>query len=153
MKSSCVWNRKVQLGFGAAILTLLGSGVISYRALVVSNQSQGWVRHTHQVLEELQEVLSANQNIESSSRGFVLTGDKSYIKSFKGNILQEAKAERSVDELTIDNPSQQRRVAPLKKLVAENVRFNDSVNELRRGEGVGGGGLVVWGGEVGRGHV
>ena len=61
----------MQLGFGAAILTLLGAGVISYRALVSSNQSQGWVRHTDQVLEELQELLSASENIESSTRGFV----------------------------------------------------------------------------------
>ena len=110
MKNSSVWNRKAQLGFGAAILTLLGSGVISYRALVVSNQSQGWVRHTDQVLEELQELLSAGQNIESSSRAFALTGDKSYIESFKGNILREARAEGSVGELTADNPVQQRRV-------------------------------------------
>src|ERR1700732_4568471 len=86
MKSSSVWNRKVQLGFGAAILTLLGAGVISYRALVVSNQSLGWVRHTDQVLEELQEALCARQDIESSSRGFILTGDNSFIISFKVNI-------------------------------------------------------------------
>jgi len=88
MKTNSVWNRKAQLGFGAAILTLLGAGVISYRALVVSNQSQTWVRHTDQVLEELQELLSATQTIESSNRGFVLTGDKSYIESIKGNICE-----------------------------------------------------------------
>jgi PAS domain-containing protein len=32
-------------------------------------------RHTDQVFEKLQELLSATQNIESSSRGFLLTGD------------------------------------------------------------------------------
>jgi PAS domain S-box-containing protein len=136
MKSSLVWNRKVQLGFGAAILTLLGSGVISYRALVVSNQSQGWVRHTGQVLEELQEVLSASQNIESSSRGFVLTGDKSYIESFKGNILREAKAAGSIEELTADNLVQQRRVLVLKKLLAQKIRFSVSVIDLRQAKGM-----------------
>jgi PAS domain S-box-containing protein len=136
MKSSLVWNRKVQLWFGAAILTLLGSGVISYRALVVSNQSQGWVRHTGQVLEELQEVLSASQNIESSSRGFVLTGDKSYIESFKGNILREAKAAGSIEELTADNLVQQRRVLVLKKLLAQKIRFSVSVIDLRQAKGM-----------------
>src|ERR1700692_2522097 len=108
MKSSSVWNRKVQLGFGAAILTLLGAGVISYRALVLSNQSQGWVRHTDQVLEELQELLSASQGIESTSRGFALPGTKSYLESFKGTTLREARAEGSIKELTADNPAQQR---------------------------------------------
>src|ERR1700737_3575070 len=108
MKSTSVWNRKAQLGFGAAVLTLLGSGVISYRALVVSNQSQGWVRHTDEVLQELQEVVSASQNIESNSGGFALTGDKSYIESFRENLLREARAERSIEELTVDNLAQQR---------------------------------------------
>ncbi|MDQ1409512.1 MAG: hypothetical protein QOJ41_1247, partial [Acidobacteriaceae bacterium] len=136
MKSSSVWNRKVQLGFGAAILTLLGAGLISYRALVLSNRSQGWVRHTDQVLEELQEVLSASQNIESSSSGFVLTGDKSYIESFKENILREANAEGSIEQLTADNAEQQRRVPVLKKLLAQKIRFGEDVMDLRRAKGM-----------------
>jgi PAS domain S-box-containing protein len=126
----------VQLGFGAAILTLLGAGVISYRALVLSNQSQGWVRHTDQVLEKLQEMLSASQNIESSSRGFVLTGDKSYIETFTANVLQEAHAEVSIDELTADNPAQQRRLPALKKLLAQKIQFSSTVIDLRRAKGM-----------------
>ena len=116
-----MWNRKLQLGFRVAILSLLGAGVISYRSLVLSNRSQGLVRHTDQVLEKLQELLSASQNIESSSRGFALTGDKSYVETFKGNLLQEARAEVSIDELTVDNLEQQRRVPHLKKLLAEKI--------------------------------
>src|ERR1700730_12668586 len=116
MKSGCMWNRKLQLGFGAAILTLLGAAVISYRAMVSSSQSQAWLRHTDQVLEELQELLSASQNIESTNRGFALTGDKSYIESFRANILREAKPERSIEELTADTLVQQRRVPVVSSL-------------------------------------
>jgi PAS domain S-box-containing protein len=136
MKSSSAWNRKVQLGFGAAILTLLGAGVIAYRALVSSNQSQGWVRHTDQVLEELQELLSASENIESNSRGFVLTGDKSYIESFKKSILRETRAEGLIDELTEDNLTQQSRVSVLKNLLAQKIGFSESVNDLRKAKGM-----------------
>ena len=131
-----MWNRRVQLGFGAAILTLLGAGVISYRALVLSNQSQGWVRHTDQVLEELQELLSASENIESSTRGFVLTGDQSYSDSFKGNILREAQTEKSIDDLIGDNLAQWRRVPALKTLLAQKIRFSQSVIDLRRAKGM-----------------
>src|SRR3984893_1984845 len=136
MKSSSAWNRKVQLGFGAAILTLLAAGVISYRTLVSSNQSQGWVRHTDQVLEELQDLLSASESIESSNRGFVLTGDNSYIESFRGNILREAQTEKSIDELTGDNLAQQRRVRALKNLLDQKIRFSESVIDLRRAKGM-----------------
>ena len=129
-------NRKVQLGFGAAILTLLGAGVISYRALVLSNQSQGWVRHTDQVLEELQELLSASENIESSTRGFVLTGDQSYSDSVKRNILREAQTEKSIDDLIGDNLGQWRLVPALKTLLAQKIRFSESVIDLRRAKGM-----------------
>jgi PAS domain S-box-containing protein len=146
MKSSSVWNRRVQLGFGAAILTLLGAGLISYRALVLSNRSQGWVRHTDQVLEELRELVSANENIESSSRGFVLTADKSYLDTFKANILRETKAERSIEELTADNLVQQRRVPVLKKLLAQKIRFSESVIDLRRAKGMEAAAALIGGG-------
>jgi len=136
MKSSSVRNRKVQLGFGAAILTLLGAGVISYRALVESNRSLGWVRHTDQVLDQLQELLYASQNIESNSVGFALTGDKSYIESFNGNILREARAEGSIEQLTADNAAQQHRVPVLKKLLAQKIRLSESVIDLRRAKGL-----------------
>jgi PAS domain S-box-containing protein len=136
----------VQLGFGAAILTLLGAGLISYRALVLSNRSQGWVRHTDQVLEELRELVSANENIESSSRGFVLTADKSYLDTFKANILRETKAERSIEELTADNLVQQRRVPVLKKLLAQKIRFSESVIDLRRAKGMEAAAALIGGG-------
>jgi PAS domain S-box-containing protein len=147
MKSRSVWNRKVQLGFIAAILTLLGAGLISYRALVLSNRSQGLVRHTDRVLEELRELVSANENIESSSRGFVLTADKSYLETFKENIVREVQAERFVDELTVDNLDQQRHVPVLKKLCAQKIRFSESVIDLRRARGMEAAAALIGGGQ------
>jgi CHASE3 domain sensor protein len=131
-----VWNRKAQLGFGAAILTLLGAGAISYRALALSNRSEGWVRHTDEILEKLQEVLSASQTIESSSHGFALTGDKSYLETFTANVLLEARAELSFAELTRDNLAQQRRVPALKKMLAQKIRFSEIAIDLRQAKGM-----------------
>ena len=71
----------MQLAFGSAILALLVVGAISYRAMVVSSESDRWVRHTHEVLENLQDLLSAMQSVESNARGFVLTGNESYLDS------------------------------------------------------------------------
>jgi hypothetical protein len=46
--------KDVQLAFGAAILTLVAVGTLSYRSMVVSGESDRRVRHTHEVLESLQ---------------------------------------------------------------------------------------------------
>ena len=54
MKSKSPLNRKVQLAFGAAMLISLVVGSLSYRSLVLSNESDRWVQHTHEALENLQ---------------------------------------------------------------------------------------------------
>jgi CHASE3 domain sensor protein len=66
----------VQLAFGFAILTLLVVGVVSYRLILVSSESDQWVRHTHEVLQNLQDLLGTIGNIESSSRGFALARNR-----------------------------------------------------------------------------
>lgn len=115
---------------------LLSAGVICYRALVLSNRSQGWVRHTDQVCENLQELLFATQNIESSSRGVLLTGDKPFIQTFQANIALEAQAEGSIGMLAADNAAQQRRMPALKKLLAQKIRFSEIAIDLPRAKGL-----------------
>jgi methyl-accepting chemotaxis protein len=77
MKTMSLLNWKAQLAFGSAILTLLVLGAISYRGMVVSSESDRWVSHTHEVLESLQDFVFAVEGVESSSRGFALTGNES----------------------------------------------------------------------------
>ena len=69
MKANPAFNRKLQLAFGSAILALLLVDAMSYRGMIVSTESDRWVRHTHEVLENLQSSLSAIKDIESSDRG------------------------------------------------------------------------------------
>ena len=87
MKAKSLLNRKMQLAFGSAILTLLIMGVISYRGMMVSGESDRWVRHSHEVLENLQGLRFAMESIESGYRGFVLTGNESYLQSYSASIL------------------------------------------------------------------
>ena len=44
-------DRKVQLAFGAAILALLLGGAVSLRTTIIFSESDHWVAHTHEVLE------------------------------------------------------------------------------------------------------
>jgi CHASE3 domain len=93
-----VLTRKVQLAFGSAILTLLVVGAVSYRGMVVSRESDRWVRHTHEVIENLQDLLLAMEGIESSYRGFALTGKESYLESYHASILSAERYEPTVDD-------------------------------------------------------
>jgi CHASE3 domain sensor protein len=67
MRSKSLVNRKMQVAFGSAMLTLLVVGAISYRGIVVSRESARWVSHTHKVLESIQDLVFAVDGIESNS--------------------------------------------------------------------------------------
>jgi PAS domain S-box-containing protein len=136
MKARSLLNRRVQLAFGAAILASLVVGAISYRSMVASTESNRWVRHTHEVLENLQYSLGAMQSIESSYRGFALTGEESYLESYRAGIRSEEQGEVTVRNLTIDNPKQQILIPTLEKLAAQKIQFGERVIGLRRTTGL-----------------
>src|ERR1700675_2882934 len=136
MKTKSLLNLKVQLAFGAAIFTMLAVGTISYRALAISGELDQWAGHTHEVFENLQNLMLAMQNVESSFRGMVVTGNESYLESYHGNIASAEQYELTLRRLTVDNPAQQRQLPALERLAARKVQFNDGVIRLRLTKGL-----------------
>jgi PAS domain S-box-containing protein len=128
-------SRTINLALGSAIVILLALSAISYRAMVQYKENELRVRHTHEVLENLQDLLIAMETIGSSYRGFVLTGEESRLDAYRGNILSAKQHEAAVRSLTSDNPTQQRRLPALERLVAQNIQFAEMVIGLRRVKG------------------
>jgi PAS domain S-box-containing protein len=129
-------NRRVELAFGPAILTLLVVGAISYRGAVVSHESAGWVRHTHQVMAKLQDLRFDMESIESTSYGFALTGEESYLESYRASVASAQQDQATVRNLTIDNPAQQRRIPVLEKLLSQRIQFSDGLIGRRKEQGM-----------------
>ncbi len=136
MKTKLPLSRKVQLAFGSAILVLLVVGAVSYGGMIASAESERWVRHTHEVLEELQDLGLSTQSIQSSGRGFVLTGDESYAKSYLRSVSSAQEADATLRFLTIDNSAQRGRILSLEALLAQKIENTDMVMGLRRDKGL-----------------
>jgi diguanylate cyclase (GGDEF)-like protein/PAS domain S-box-containing protein len=136
MKTQPASSHKTQLAFGTAILALLMVGAISLRGIAVSHRSEEWVRHTHQVLEHLQSLLIAMQGVETSARGFILTGKESYLETYRTEIVNSTQEEMIVRDLTVDNPNQQRRIPELEKLGAQRIHLVQSVIDVRQMKGL-----------------
>jgi PAS domain S-box-containing protein len=135
MKTKSLLSRKVQLAFGSAIVTLLIVGAVSYRAMVVSSESDRWVRHSHEVLENLQDLRLAMERIESSCGDFALTGQEFYLESYRASILSVEQHEATVRNLTVDNPEQQRELPMLESLAAQKIQRAEMIIGLRRVQG------------------
>ena len=136
MKKKSALGRKLQLMFGSAILALLAVGTISYRSMVESSESDQWVRHTHQVLEKLQDLLATMQTVESSARGYLLTGDESFLDVYRAGITKTLEDQIIVGNLTADNSLQQSRLAVLATLAAQKFQLAERVVGLRRTVGL-----------------
>jgi len=136
MKTKSLLNRRVHLALGAAILASFVVGAISYRSMAASTESDRSVRHTHEVLEKLQNLLAAMQSIESSYRGFALTGKESYLDSYRASIASAEQGEAAVRNLTGDNPKQEILVPTLERMTAQKIQFGERVISLRQTTGL-----------------
>ncbi len=128
-------NRMIQFAFGSAAAVLLVVGGLSYRSIVVSGKSSGWVQHTHEVLENLQDWQLAMMSVASSIRGYSLTGDERYLEPYRVAQLDLVKYAAIVRDLTSDNPEQQVRLRILEKLAAERVERSEGLITLRQTHG------------------
>jgi len=129
-------RRTVQLAFASAVVILLVVGTFSYRTILMSDESDRWVRHTHEVLETLHNFAADMARIESSDRGFVWTGEESYIESYRASILSAKNDETAVRSLTKDNPTQQLELPGLEALMAQKIQLGDLIITLRRTKAV-----------------
>jgi len=136
MKATSLLNRRLQLALVAGILASLVVGAISYRSMVASAESNRWVRHTQEVLEKLQNLLTAMASIESSYRGFALTGEASYLESYRTSKSSAEQNEATIRNLTADNSKQEALITTLKGLVAQKIQFGERVIGLRQTTGL-----------------
>ena len=128
-------DRTVKFAFATALVILLFVGAFSYRSLVISAESDEWALHSHDVLGNLQDLLYGMERIESSSRGYVLTGEESYLGSIQAGVVSSRQHDAAIRTLTADNPEQQGQIAALENLVEQNIQFADTVTHLRQTEG------------------
>ena len=143
MRSTSPLNRKVQIAFGSAVLALLILGAVSYRGMAGWGESDRWVRHTHEVLENLQDLRFALESVESSVRGYVLTGNESYLETYHASLLRVEQGQAAVLDLTADNPAQQREAVDLQKLVTGKVQLAEMVIGVRQTLGMEAAGDVI----------
>src|SRR5665213_1050340 len=122
-----------------SLIVLTGSGVLGY-AVYERNQklynSGQWVQHTEMVIYQSGNILSTAQDIETTSRGFVITGDSTFLKPLyiaKKAIFTNI---RQLRQLTIDNHAQQKRIDSLDLYVQKMSGFSLKTVEIRSKQGL-----------------
>jgi len=91
-----------------------------------------WVEHTQDVLRKSNDVFVDIITIESSARGYMLSGNDMYIAPLDANIKEIHINLEELKTLTKDNAAQQLRIELLKDEVDDKLTFNNSMITLRK---------------------
>jgi PAS domain S-box-containing protein len=126
---------KVQGGFAIALACLGAIGVMSYLSLARLNENAGSVEHTYDVLAHLDLFLATATDAETAERGYVITGDESYLGPYRESVQSASAVEQRLRELTADNPAQQRRLKSLSGLIDERLAALRAVVSVRDAQG------------------
>jgi len=110
---------KLASGFGlivAIILVLLTIAYVNFSKLSMANQ---WDRHTLEVLLEVNHIENALLQVQTSTRGFMLTGEESVATPVAAQEAAAYQHLQQVRRLTGDNASQQERLSRLEPMMRD----------------------------------
>jgi signal transduction histidine kinase len=119
------------MAFGLVVVISL-LPYLSLRQLREATQSRV---HSYEVLDAAHRLRSGLQDVESSSRGFVITGRADFLDPFERGLATLEDASRSVQQLTTDNPAQQKSLSEARELVKKWLAHIGTTVRLRREAG------------------
>jgi PAS domain S-box-containing protein len=113
MVSKSLSRKRLAFAFVTAVGALLIVGVISYRGMILSSESDRWVQHSQDVLTNVDHLLVSMQGVESNCSGFLLTGDPSYLQLYRDDVQSAVENKEKIRTLLQDNPAQEARFQTL----------------------------------------
>ena len=98
------------------VMALLLSGVISFSYNRLLKDYRDAVDHTFEVISTIDNTLLRLQDTETGQRGFIITGDESYLAPFKSAERDLSEVLADLGRLISDNADQQAQIANLQQL-------------------------------------
>jgi methyl-accepting chemotaxis protein WspA len=106
-------KKKLASGFGAIVAIIVILLAMAYTNFTRLSDASAWDLHTMHVLQEASQIETAIVQIQSSTRGFLLTGDASAAQRIRAEEATLRSHQAAITKLTADNPGQQARLQKL----------------------------------------
>jgi diguanylate cyclase (GGDEF)-like protein/PAS domain S-box-containing protein len=126
---------KVKIGLSATLLAVLILGSVTYRNAQRLSATSRSVEHTWKVRVELQETFFDAIQAESSSRGFVITGDERYLDPFHVATSQVDIHLANLKDLLVQEPHQLAAFQILQETIRLKIQLLEETIQTRRTQG------------------
>jgi signal transduction histidine kinase len=130
------FKSKITAGFGTALVIVIGVGILSFRTMVQNGEDRVWVTHTYVVLVKLDAVLANLLDAETGQRGYIITGEESYLRPYNNGLEHAHQNVSELRELTADNPIQQHSLDHLEPLIETKLSELQDRIEIRNRSGL-----------------
>ena len=128
-------GQRLSMGFACGLVLLVAVAAYSNRSTTDLVDAAARVKHTHEVIGKLNELRSYLDESQSGVRGYVITGDESFLALSDRAEPETRRTLAELRSLTADNLHQQVRLAMLEKQIPERLEYSRQIIELRRTTG------------------
>ena len=117
-----------------AIVVVAANAWYAFRAVSSLLRSEGSVEHTWQTINQVERVISSAKDAETGARGFLLTGNNSYLKPYTDAVAELPGELDHFQALAADSPSQQQRIAQMRAVNRQRLALLQESIDLRRAQ-------------------
>lgn len=122
----------------AGFVLLVLAGLAAAAAALASADADGWSVHSAEVRQAEARLSRLVQEAETGQRGYLLTGEPSYLDPFTAARRELSAAEAELRALTGDNPEQQARLDQLRPIIAGKIaELTQTVDRMQAGDQAG----------------
>lgn len=118
------------------VLVFLIVGFVSYKSMLQIDVDEIWVIHSYQVSTNINVLMSDLENIETSFRGYVITGQDIYLEPYNMYLPDIDKTFTILDNLTINNSIQHKSLSDIRPLIDEKIANVKEGISLRKNIGL-----------------
>ncbi|WP_416761107.1 CHASE3 domain-containing protein [Roseateles sp. So40a] len=130
------FGRKLAVGFSLVFLLLVVVGLVAYRGVDVLTQTSYQVTRTHAAISHVEALLSFMKDAETSQRGYLLTGDDTYLEPLRSAGANVPRTLAELRQLIRDNPTQQARLNQVSSMIDGLMQLHKERIETRRVSGL-----------------
>ncbi|PWS32780.1 response regulator [Pedobacter paludis] len=124
-------KNNLRLGLGLSLIILFISSLASYVSISNLIKSTELVKHSDEVILDVQNIISTLKDAETGQRGYLLTGNKVFLEPYNGASDTALNTLNKVGENTKDNPVQQKKVAELRNIMSKRMGILQSTIEIK----------------------
>jgi len=129
-------QKRLLVGFLLALAAQAFAGALLQRNNAAFRAAQNHLAHAHEVSEALQQFLASAEDAETGQRGYVLTGDDTYLKPYDQAQTEIYRRLQRIQNLTDEDTVRQSQVNELREHVRLKMDELSSTVEMVRHQGI-----------------